>query len=166
MPKTYILERTQLIERPLEEVFAFFSDAKNLEAITPAFLKFRITTPGEIAMRPGTVIDYRLQMLGIRFNWQTQIESFEPGREFVDIQARGPYRLWRHTHRFFAVNNGTVMTDRVEYQLYLGPVGNLVNAVFVRRSLAKIFDYRYRSVAELFGSASVERAPSSASGSV
>ncbi len=101
MPRTYTLERTQLIPRPLREVFPFFSEANNLEAITPAFLQFKILTPGPIALQAGTLIDYRIRFLGIPMYWRTRIETFDPPVRFTDTQVRGPYRLWHHTHEFW-----------------------------------------------------------------
>lgn len=155
MAKTYTLERTQLIPRPLSEVFPFFSDAKNLEAITPAFLQFKILTPGPIPMQAGTLIDYRIRLLGMPMFWRTKIETFEPPLRFSDTQVRGPYRLWHHTHEFLETADGTLMTDHVRYQMPFGPLGTLVHALWTRRTLERIFDYRFQKVAELLG----ERVP-------
>jgi len=146
----YRLEQTQIIPRPLAEVFAFFSDAYNLEAITPPFLRFRILTPRPIAMAPGTLIDYQLQLFGVPFRWRTRVEEFEPGVRFVDVQLEGPYALWRHTHEFEATAGGTRMRDLVRYALPLGPLGALAHALFVRRTLGRIFAYRRTRIAELF----------------
>jgi ligand-binding SRPBCC domain-containing protein len=140
--RRYRLQRVQTIPRPVDEVFAFFADARNLEAITPAFLQFRITTPGAIELRPGAVIDYQLRLFGIRFTWQTQIETFEPGKRFTDVQLRGPYRYWHHQHEFTADGQVTQMVDQVDYELPLGPLGSLAHVLFVRRTLERIFDYR------------------------
>ena len=149
MPKTYYLEREQWFDRPRPEVFAFFADAMNLEAITPASLHFHVVSAAPIEMRVGTLIDYQLRLFGVPFSWQTRIETFEPPERFVDLQIRGPYRLWRHTHRFIEDQGGTRMFDRVEYQLPLGPLGLAAHRVFVRRTLAKIFDYRRDQIAAL-----------------
>ncbi|MEX2026752.1 MAG: SRPBCC family protein [Pirellulaceae bacterium] len=151
MPHTYTIERTQLIRRPLEDVFAFFSDAGNLEAITPAFLNFHILTPRPIAMRPGTLIDYQIRLLGIPLKWRTQIETWEPPHGFSDVQLTGPYKLWHHTHKFIAVPEGTLMTDRVRYQMPAGPLGRIVHALWTKRTLNKIFDYRFARIDELLG---------------
>ncbi len=137
-----ILQRVQILPRPRDEVFAFFEDARNLEAITPPFLRFRVVTPGPIAMRAGALIEYRLSLFGAPFGWQTEIEIYEPTRRFVDRQLRGPFRVWRHTHEFEDVAGGTRMTDHVEYELPLGPLGDIAHALFVKRTVAKIFDYR------------------------
>ena len=149
MPRTYTLERTQLIPRKIDDVFAFFSDAANLETITPPFLHFKILTPLPIAMQPGALIDYRIRLLGIPLFWRTRIEEWEPPRRFVDTQVRGPYRLWHHTHEFLQTEGGTLMIDRIAYQMPLGPLGALTHAIWTRRTLARIFDYRFQKVGEL-----------------
>jgi ligand-binding SRPBCC domain-containing protein len=150
----HLLERSQLVPRPRAEVFAFFADARNLEKLTPGFLRFEILTPAPIEMRPGTLIDYRLSLFGVGFRWRTEIEAFEPGVRFVDVQLRGPYRRWHHTHTFEDAPGGTLMRDRVEYQLPLGPLGGLAHAVVVRRQLRVIFDHRREVIARLFPAAS------------
>ncbi|MFO0897786.1 MAG: SRPBCC family protein [Pirellulales bacterium] len=151
MPKTYRLERAQFVPRPRSEVFPFFADAGNLESITPDFVGFRILTPRPIAMRAGTIIDYQIKLFGVPLNWRTEIESFDPPERFVDVQRRGPYRLWRHTHRFLEQPGGTLLVDEVDYQLPAGPLGPLAHALFVRRSLDRIFAHRQAMIARLFG---------------
>lgn len=143
----YVLAREQLVPRPRPEVFAFFADAANLERLTPPNLRFSIQTSLPIAMRPGAIIEYRLSLFRFPFRWRTVIEVFEPGSRFIDVQANGPYALWRHLHEFVDVPGGTMLRDRVEYALPLGPLGELAHALFVRRQLEQIFDYR-RSVIE------------------
>lgn len=158
MAKKYRLVRRQFVPRGVEETFAFFSNAMNLEAITPAFLQFKILTPAPIVMAPGALIEYQLKLLGIPMYWQTRIETFELNRRFTDTQLRGPYRRWRHLHEFTPVEGGTLMTDCVEYELPLGPLGTLAHGLYVRRSLRRIFDYRRAKVRELLGEASPEQA--------
>jgi ligand-binding SRPBCC domain-containing protein len=152
--KTHWLERETIVPRPRTEVFAFFSDAANLERITPPFLRFRITTPQPLDIREGTLIDYRLSLFGIPFGWRTLIEEYEPEERFVDRQLKGPYRLWRHTHEFSDVPGGTRMVDRVEYAIPLGPLGGLARALFVRRMLDRIFDFRAKTINEHFAARS------------
>lgn len=160
MSQEYVLRRTQRLPLPPERVFEFFADAGNLEAITPPFLNFHIVTPTPIVMQPGALIEYRLRLFGVPFGWRTEIESYDPPRSFVDQQLRGPYSLWHHTHMFAPIAatagstaaNGlieTEMTDVVRYRLPLGPFGRLAHALFVRRTLATIFDYRRDRIAEL-----------------
>ena len=149
MTHVYHLERRQIVHRPLDEVFEFFSDAANLEALTPNDLHFKILTPLPIEMAPGARIEYRLRLFGVPFHWCTEIETFDPPRRFTDVQAKGPYRRWHHTHEFREVSGGiegTEVIDRVEYEMPLGWLGRLAHALFVRRSLRKIFDFRRAAV--------------------
>jgi ligand-binding SRPBCC domain-containing protein len=148
--KVHLLERSQRIARPPDEVFAFFSEAQNLEAITPAWLRFRIITPGRIEMAPSALIEYRLRLHGLPIRWLTRIEEWEPGRRFVDVQVRGPYALWHHTHEFEPDGAGaTVVRDRVRYALPLGPLGELARRAVVARDLDRIFDHRLASVSKV-----------------
>ena len=147
----HVLAREQVVPRPRQEVFAFFADPANLERLTPASLRFRIRSPLPIEMRPGAVIEYDLSLFGVRFGWRTLIERFEPPHRFVDVQARGPYRQWRHTHEIEEVTGGTRIADRVEYELPLGLLGALAHRLVVARQLRAIFDYRRRVIAEIFG---------------
>lgn len=149
----YVLMREQLVPRARPEVFRFFADAANLERLTPPWLRFSIRTPLPIAMRPGAVIDYTLSLFAVPFRWRTVIEVFEPEWRFVDLQAAGPYALWRHLHEFVDVPPGTLIRDRVQYELPFGPFGKLAHRLFVRRQLEQIFDYRRRTIEQVFGPA-------------
>ncbi len=151
MPRAHVLERTQLVPRPRAEVWTFFADPRNLEAITPEFLSFRIVTPAPIPMVPGTLVDYRLSLFGMPFSWRTRIDEVVPGERFVDVQLRGPYRRWHHLHRFEDAPGGTVVTDRVEYELPFGLAGRAARAIFVARILDRIFDHRRQRVDALLG---------------
>ncbi len=151
-PKRYQLERQQFFPYPREDVFAFFADAYNLEAITPDFLHFRILTPPPIVMQPGTLIDYTLRLFGIPFQWQTRIETFEPPYRFTDIQRRGPYRHWHHRHEFFDVAGGTMVRDHIDYALPYGLLGTVAHACLLRRTLDRIFDDRFARLERLFPS--------------
>jgi hypothetical protein len=146
----HTLRREQWIPRPLGEVFAFFSDARNLERITPSWLGFQILTPGPIRIAAGTRLRYRLRVDGLPLSWTTEIRRWEPPFRFIDVQLSGPYRLWHHTHRFEAHNGGTRMTDVVRYRLPFGWIGRAVRALKVRRDVERIFDYRCERIAGLF----------------
>lgn len=146
----YVLERSQIVPRPRREVFAFFADAANLERLTPSFLGFQILTPLPIAMRAGALIDYRIRLHGLPMMWRTRIDAFEPDSSFVDVQLKGPYSHWRHTHTFRDVSGGTEVGDHVEYQLPLGPLGRVAHRLFVKRQLQTIFDYRAATLSDLF----------------
>lgn len=148
MGAIHILERHQRIERPIDEVFAFYGDAHNLERITPPLLGFEVTTPAPIAMGAGTLIEYRLRLHRVPVRWRTRIEVWEPPRRFVDVQVKGPYTLWEHTHTFEEDGPGaTTIHDRVRYSIPFGPLGNLADRLLVRRDLRQIFDYRREAVA-------------------
>jgi ligand-binding SRPBCC domain-containing protein len=147
----YVLQREQYVPRPIDDVFAFFSDARNLEAITPPWLGFRILSPGPLVMRPGTRIDYQIRLRGWPLRWVTGIQTWEPPHEFADVQLRGPYRRWHHTHQFEPVNGGTLVRDEVRYALRFGPLGRLAHAWIVRSDLEAIFEYRALRLTELFG---------------
>jgi len=146
--KVYVLEREQLVRAPAARVFEFFSNAENLEAITPGFLGFRILTPTPIEMRKDTIIDYRIRLAGIPMRWRTRILSWETGRGFVDEQVSGPYALWEHTHRFVETDRGVLVSDRVRYALPFGPLGRIAHGLWVHSALARIFDHRFARVRE------------------
>ena len=145
-----VLSREQLVPGAPEEVFPFFADAANLEAITPPWLGFRVVSPRAAEMRVGTLIEYELRLHRVPVSWLTRIEEWEPGRRFVDVQLHGPYKLWHHTHEFGPDGaGGTLMRDSVRYALPLGPLGEAARRLFVARDLEAIFDYRRERVAEL-----------------
>lgn len=138
------------LAKPLADVFAFFSEARNLEELTPPWLRFEVLTPPPIEMRVGLKIDYRLRLRGLPLRWQSEITHWEPPHRFVDEQTRGPYRLWVHEHRFTAQDGLTLAEDFVQYAVY---GGWLVDRLAVRRDVAKIFDYRSARLREIFGPA-------------
>ena len=142
--------RSQIVPVGVDEAFAFFGDARNLEAITPPWLGFRIVSAPPV-LEAGSLIEYRLSLHRVPVSWRTRIEVWEPGRRFVDLQLRGPYALWEHTHGFEAVDGGTLLTDVVRYRLPLGPLGAVAHALVVRRDLDRIFDYRREAIARTFG---------------
>ena len=140
----------QIVAAPLERVFAFFSDAKNLEAITPPSLRFgMLCDVGTLGA--GTVIDYKLGLHGLPMRWKTLIATWEPPQEFVDVQLHGPYALWEHRHRFEEVAQGVRISDHVTYAMPLRPFGELA-AGFVRNDVKTIFAYRSGVIAERFRS--------------
>ncbi len=146
----YTLHREQWVSRPLDEVFQFFSDARNLEILTPDWLKFQVLTiPPKIVA--GAHIQYRLRWHGIPLRWTTEITRWDPPHGFQDIQLSGPYKLWRHTHGFKARDGGTELSDLVEYALPFGPLGRIAHALQVRRNVEQIFDYRTEQIRGMFG---------------
>jgi ligand-binding SRPBCC domain-containing protein len=143
--REFSLERTQVVRRPLDEAWAFYSDVQNLEAITPAWLRFRIVRVPE-ELRAGAEIRYRLGLFGVPIAWTTVISEWRPPRSFTDVQTAGPYVVWEHTHRLNPVAGGTEIHDHVLYKLPPGAPPRLV-----RRWLDRIFDYRAARTAALLG---------------
>ena len=144
----HVLRREQRLPGAPGDVFPFFADAHNLEAITPPWLGFRVVTPAPIAMRAGALIEYRLRLHGLRLAWLTRIDEWTPGVRFVDSQLAGPYALWHHTHEFAPDGpDATVMRDTVRYALPYWPLGEVAHALLVRRDLERIFDFRSAEVA-------------------
>jgi ligand-binding SRPBCC domain-containing protein len=144
----HVLRTWTLVPRPIDEVFAFFAAAENLERITPPELGFEIVTPLPIIMQAGTVIDYHLSLFGLRFGWRTAITSWQPPHRFVDTQLSGPYAQWIHRHAFATANGGTAMEDEVRYRLPVPLLGELGLPV-VRLQLGRIFRYRQQRIRSL-----------------
>jgi len=141
---------SQWIPRPLPEVFAFFADAHNLEAITPPWLRFRIRSLSTPQVQSGTLIRYRLSLRGIPFGWKTEIRRWEPPHRFIDVQLSGPFALWHHTHFFEERDGGTLITDVVRYREPLGVLGRIAHRWLVARDVSRIFGYRRETIARLF----------------
>jgi ligand-binding SRPBCC domain-containing protein len=147
--KEFTLHSELWLPRPIAEIFAFFAEAGNLEELTPPFLKFEVVTPAPIVLRPGALIDYRIRVHGLPIRWRTEIVEWDPPRRFVDVQLKGPYTLWHHTHSFEERDGGTLCLDDVRYRPFGGA---LINALFVRRDVDRIFQFRRERLLELFGS--------------
>jgi ligand-binding SRPBCC domain-containing protein len=147
----YSLDQAQRIEAPLEAVFAFFSDPANLARITPPWLSFRVQGTPPASLAEGDRIEYRIRWGIFTLRWVTRITRWRPTSEFEDVQEKGPYRTWIHTHRFFQRGSLVVMEDHVEYALPFGVLGRIVHRLRVRRQLVEIFAYRRRVIDEIFG---------------
>lgn len=145
--KIFSYRSEQWLPRPLDEVFPFFADARNLEELTPPWLRFDVVTPEPIPMIVGTTIDYRLAWRGIPLRWTSEIAAWEPPHRFIDRQLRGPYRLWHHEHRFEERENGTNVIDEVDYAVWGGAIANRFG---VARDIEKIFAFRSARLRELF----------------
>ncbi len=147
---THTLRRVQRLGGTLEEVFAFFKDPANLGAITPPWLRFRMVHASTDTVREGTTIAYRIALHGLPMRWESRITEFSEPHRFADEMLAGPYRSWYHRHLFRSVPGGVEVEDLVEYRLPLGPLGHLAHALWVRRQLARIFEYREQAMAHRF----------------
>jgi ligand-binding SRPBCC domain-containing protein len=139
---------------PPEQLFPFFAEAANLDAITPPWLSFRIVTPPPIVMCEGTLIDYRLRVHGLPLRWRTRINAWQPPHRFVDEQIRGPYRQWIHEHTFHSRDGGTLARDRVRYAVTFD---GLIHRSFVRPDIERIFEFRAEALRARFASPQVHR---------
>jgi ligand-binding SRPBCC domain-containing protein len=141
--------RELFLPYPIEQVFAPFADAANLQVITPPWLHFRIISELPIEMREGAVIEYWLRLHGAPIRWRTVIAHWDPPYRFIDLQSSGPFALWHHTHTFETVEGGTIMRDRVIYRVGFGPIGGIANALLVQRDVRRIFDFREQATIAL-----------------
>lgn len=149
MVKTFKAE--QWIPLPPPEVFAFFSNANNLELITPKWLNFHIVRISTETLSKGTSIDYQLKIRGIPVRWQSLIEEWTPHELFIDIQTKGPYKSWHHTHRFIPKDGGTLILDEVRYEVPFGGIGDFLLGSWVDADIRKIFGYRKKVIEQLLG---------------
>ena len=141
---------------PLDAVFGFFSNARNLEVLTSPWLRFRVLTEGEIPMSPGTETDYRLRLRGVPLRWRSEITAWEPPHRFVDEQVIGPHRSWIHEHRFEIEERPgrdpvVIASDEVRYH---APGGALINRLLIASAVRRIFRCCSARLRERFGTPS------------
>lgn len=148
--REYVLEKTTQINKPLAEVFEFFSKAENLNKITPSEVYFKILTPLPIPMAKGTLIDYRIKLNGIPFKWKTEISEWNPPFKFADQQLKGPYSKWYHEHIFEEKNGITIMTDRVTYLSKGWILAPFLHWLFVDKKVKEIFEFREIELMKIF----------------
>ena len=150
--KIHVLQREQFLPVSPDEAWAFFSDARNLDDITPPELQFRIVPRDLAPIHEGQIIWYRIRLFpGVWTTWVTEITHVRERRWFVDEQRFGPYKLWHHRHVFEEVPGGVKMTDTVHYALPFSPLSEPFHGLLVGRKVARIFDHRRRILAERFG---------------
>jgi len=142
----------QIIPAPLDEVWDFFSDAKNLSVLTPKEMNMKVISElGEGQIFEGMEIAYFVSPLfRIPMYWKTKIIKVQAKHQFIDVQQKGPFKLWHHTHTFTEVENGVLMTDDIQYQLPFAPLGDLVHKPLVRKNLLDLFEHRKKMCDSLF----------------
>lgn len=146
------LARDQSVDLPQAQVFDFFAAAENLARITPAGLGFEFLEPPPEHLEVGAEVRYRIHLNGVPVSWTSRIAEWDPPHGFADIQVKGPYHRWTHTHMFDADGESrTIIRDRVEYEVPLGPLGEVARLLFVDRQLKAIFDFRARAVSQALG---------------
>jgi len=141
---------SQWVPQPLDKTFEFFKEAKNLEKLTPDFLEFKVLKQSTQSIQEGTTLDYRLKLHGIPIGWRSKITDWEPNEKFSDIQLKGPYGYWRHTHEFENKNGGTLIRDRISYKPPFGAAGDLLAGYFIKKDLKAIFNYRCKTIDSIF----------------
>lgn len=145
---------TQQLPISREKAWQFFSSPKNLSLITPPEMDFRILTkdlPEDI--HDGMIIDYKVRpLLRISMRWKTRLQNILPHQKFTDIQLKGPYSIWEHTHIFEENEKGILMTDIIRYKIPMGFLGNWMNRLFIRKKIKSIFDYRKITLEKMFQS--------------
>ena len=146
----YSLERTVVTPAPRSDVFRFFENTRNLDRITPRWTGFRDATEEGPPLFLGMRTLHHLCWFGVRLRWGSKIVEYEPPVRFVDQQTSGPYRYWRHDHMFEVVDGGTLMRDRVQYDIPFSILGKMVRTLIIERQLRKIFDYRETLIMRLF----------------
>jgi len=146
----HVLESYQWVNEDKEKVFCFFSEAENLEVITPPWLNFKITKKSHDKIEEGTLIDYKLKIKGVPATWKTLISQWSETDSFRDSQLKGPYSKWEHTHRFISIQGGTLMTDEVIYKAPMGPIGYVVNEIMIKKDVSTIFKFRNKKIKEIF----------------
>ncbi len=152
--KTFTLKRSVWIPHPIDEVFSFFSDPKNIPSITPKWVRFQNVGNGRGEMKVGTQFEHRIKVKGVLpVRWISEITEWDPPYGFVDEQKSGPYRFWRHEHVFEESKGGTLVGDIVRYSV-LG--GDFLNRWLIAPDLKKIFDYRRESVRRIFSQSPVD----------
>lgn len=149
--KPYSFERTQILPIDINQAWAFFSDPANLARITPPSMEFLMTCSPRSEIHAGMILTYSLRPLfAIKVAWTTEITHVNKPLFFVDEQRFGPYRFWHHQHHFREIGDGVEMRDLIHYLLPHMQFTGLVNRFLVAPRLRRIFDFREKTLRELF----------------
>ena len=148
--KYFRFRQYQFVAKPIEEVFKFFAEAKNLERITPSQLSFKIDSQSTEEIQEGTNFVYRLKIHGVPAKWKTNITNWNPPYEFVDWQQKGPYRVWYHNHLFVETESGTLLIDEVKFVLPFRWISNILVSWFIKLDVKSIFKYRYEYIRDYY----------------
>lgn len=165
----YRLESQQWVPFPLEQVFLFFANPKNLPRIMPPASEAKISQMELVLPSDNGTVQSATQLAGVgsaiivsvkvfpflpvRAPWVARIVEFKWNRHFVDIQERGPFKSWRHRHHFAAEVRdgiqGTLVGDVIEYEIGFGPLGALAQKLLVSGQLQKTFAHRNKILESL-----------------
>ena len=149
--KLHQLKQEQVLPIGLDEAWDFFSSPKNLDAITPDDLGFKITSPDEGAMYEGQIITYKVKIAPLIWvNWVTEIKAVDQGKSFIDEQRFGPYAFWHHQHHFIQDDDGILMKDILHYALPFSFIGEIMGSLMIHKKVKNIFAYREQKLKEIF----------------
>jgi len=148
----HTLQTKQFIKSDIQTVWDFMSSPENLEKITPTYMGFKILSDlNNSKMYPGQIIEYYVTpVAGIKMHWVTEITHVKNLEFFVDEQRFGPYAFWHHKHFLKQVDGGIEMIDIVHYKAPFGIFGRIANALFIKKKIKEIFDFRYKKLEEIF----------------
>ena len=148
----YRLERNFPIDVDPLILWDFIATPRNLDQITPPDLEFKILSNVPETMYDGLLIEYEIKIpLFGRRRWLTEISEIKAGESFIDMQIKGPYRFWRHYHQLLPSGiNASLMVDRIDYELPFGPLGAMAHSLVVENQLKAIFDYREKTLLQIF----------------
>ena len=146
----YTFQSKTILNSNIDNVFEFFCKSENLQKLTPSSLNFKILSEIPNEMKKGALIDYQIKLYGVPVKWKTKITKWNPPFEFEDTQLKGPYKLWKHSHIFTDLGDKTEMTDIVKYNPKGWPFNSLLNHIFVRKEVEKIFSYREERILSIF----------------
>lgn len=153
MPKIYSVKRSQNIPVSLAVAWNFFSKPENLKKVLPQNIQFNITSPLDSpVIYQGQIIEYDVKsMFGIHFKWVSEITEVETNQFFVDEQKAGLFSVWKHQHYFIEIPGGVEMTDILQYRFRFGFLGAILHALFVRKRIEQMFNFRAGKLMAIFG---------------
>ena len=146
------LERTVQISAPIERVFHFHDDTRNLLKITPPDVHVTIETMGSPGLGYEVTLKVRQFMLFV-MHWHVRITAYEPPFLMIDEQVSGPFKTWKQTRKLRQVDGITELTDIVEYDVPFGLIGRIANAMVIKGQIEKMFAYRQATTKKLLESA-------------
>ena len=150
--RIFKLKYSQKLPINLNEAGDFLSSPDNLELITPKSMDFNITDWDKRKAYPGQIIQYTVRpILGFKINWVTEITQVKDKEFFIDEQRFGPYSFWHHKHFIKEIDGGVLMEDVIHYKIPFGPIGVLLNFLFINSKLNNVFKYRELELIKNFG---------------
>jgi ligand-binding SRPBCC domain-containing protein len=140
--------RKTRIEAPAETLFRWHAEPGALERLSPPWEPVEVIerAPG---VRNGDRGALRVRMGPLKLRWVFEHRNCIPGRQFQDVQIRGPFKRWEHTHRFTPDGpDACWLEDEIEYEFPFGALGRWIAGRMVRRKLERLFEYRHQMTAE------------------